>query len=60
MALRQRIESLRKRHAEIENQLQSEESRPFLNEARIQKLKKEKLALKDEIGRLAVEQVVAA
>lgn len=52
MPLSARIESLRKRHAEIDSQLQHEESRPSQDEAKIAKLKREKLNLKDEITRL--------
>ena len=60
MALEQRIESLRKRHAHIETLLQQEENRPAPDIARVQELKKEKLALKDEIARLEVEKQEAA
>lgn len=60
MALRQRIESLKTRHAEIEAQLHKEESRPSLDEAKVQHLKKEKLTIKDEIARLEEELEEAA
>ncbi len=60
MALAQRIESLKARHAEIEAQLHTEESRPAPNEAKIQQLKKEKLTLKDELAKLLEEQEKAA
>jgi len=60
MALAQRIESLKARHAEIEAQLHTEESRPSQDEAKIQQLKKEKLTLKDEITRLEEEREAAA
>lgn len=60
MALAQRIESLKARHAEIEAQLHLEESRPSQDETKIQHLKKEKLTLKDEITRLMEEMEAAA
>lgn len=52
MALENRIESLKKRHEEIEAQLHQEESRPAKDDAKIQQLKQEKLKLKDEITKL--------
>ncbi len=60
MALAQRIESLKARHAEIEAQLHAEESRPAQDKAKIQQLKKEKLTLKDELAKLIEEQEKAA
>ncbi len=56
MALAQRIESLKARHAEIEAQLHIEETRPAKDETKIQSLKKEKLTIKDEIARLEEEK----
>ena len=60
MPLTARIESLRKRHTEIEKQLNLEESRPAQDEVKINKLKREKLNLKDEISKLVEEQEKAA
>ncbi len=60
MALAQRIESLRKRHAEIEDKLHTEETRPAPDIALVQKMKKEKLTLKEEIERLTDELQQAA
>lgn len=60
MALSQRIQSLKTRHAEIEHLLHEEEARPAQDKAKIQKLKKEKLTIKDEITRLEEEQKAAA
>ena len=60
MALTQRIESLKARHAEIEAQLHAEESRPAQDETKIQHLKKEKLTLKDELSKLLEAQEKAA
>jgi hypothetical protein len=53
MAREQRIESLQKRHAHIESQLEFEEARPAPDAALVQQLKREKLSLKDEIMRLS-------
>ena len=52
MPLSARIESLKKRHAEIEHQLHIEEARAAQDEIKINKLKREKLNLKDEITKL--------
>lgn len=60
MPLTARIESLRKRHAEIEQQIHTEEARPAQDEVKINKLKREKLSLKDEITKLIEEQEKAA
>lgn len=55
MALEQRIESLKKRHTEVEQMLHQEESRPAKDEAKIHQLKQDKLKLKDEIMKLETE-----
>jgi len=55
MALEQRIESLKKRHAEVEASLHQEESRPAQDPAKVLQLKQEKLKLKDEIAKLEAE-----
>ena len=60
MPLSARIASLKKRHTEIEEQLHIEESRPAQDEAKIAKLKREKLSLKDEITKLTEQQGKAA
>lgn len=60
MPLTQRINSLKKRHTDIEAKLQTEENRPAKDEAKVSKLKREKLTLKDEITRLNVEQETQA
>jgi hypothetical protein len=52
MALEQRIETLKKRHTEIDYQVRSEEARPFPDAIRLHHLKHQKLNLKDEIARL--------
>jgi len=60
MPLTQRIESLRKRHAEIEEQIHLEEARAAADESKINQLKREKLTLKDEIARLENQKESAA
>jgi hypothetical protein len=60
MALVQRLDSLKKRHALIKEQIRNEESSPAPDAARLQHLKREKLVLKDEIVRLDAEQEQAA
>ncbi len=55
MALEQRIESLKKRHEEIEALLHQEETRPAKDEAKIHQLKQDKLKLKDELSKLTSE-----
>ena len=52
MALEQRIESLRKRHAELEAKLLAEKSHPAHDDGLLHRLKCEKLNLKDEMVRL--------
>lgn len=60
MPLSARIDSLKKRHTDIEQQLHIEESRPAQDEVKISKLKRDKLSLKDEIAKLTEEQDKAA
>lgn len=52
MALQQRIDTLKKRHTEIDLLVRSEESRPFPDALRLHQLKHQKLNLKDEMARL--------
>jgi hypothetical protein len=52
MALAQRIETLQKKHAEIDCMIHQEETRPLPNVIRLHEFKKEKLGIKDEIERL--------
>ncbi|HAX90792.1 MAG TPA: hypothetical protein DCY07_01090 [Rhodospirillaceae bacterium] len=59
MPFTQRIESLKKRHAEIEEQLHLEEARPAKDEVKATKLKRDKLSLKEEILRLEAQGVAA-
>lgn len=53
MSLVQRIETLRKRHAQLEHLLHEEEHRPLPDLVRVHKFKREKLILKDHIHALA-------
>ena len=53
MSLVQRIETLRKRHAQLEHLLHEEEHRPLPDLVRVHKFKREKLFLKDHIHALA-------
>jgi len=52
MALEQRIESLKKRHTEIDLKLLAEEARPAPDGSLLHQLKWQKLCLKDEMSRL--------
>lgn len=47
------LDQLRRRHAELDTQLANEEDRPLPNTIAIAQLKKEKLAIKDEMAQLA-------
>ena len=52
MTTTDRIDSLRTRHASLHAKLEDEERRPQPDEVAIHDLKRQKLALKDEIARL--------
>jgi len=52
MALAQRIESLKKRHTEIDLRLLAETARPAPDDILLHDLKRQKLSLKDEMLRL--------
>jgi hypothetical protein len=52
MALEQRIQSLRNRHAELDLQILAETARPVPDTVRLHQLKSEKLNTKDEMTRL--------
>ena len=56
MALEQRIESLRKRHTEIDLRLMAEEARPAPDDILLHQLKCQKLNLKDEMSKLMGSQ----
>lgn len=52
MSLDERIESLRSKHANLDEELKVESQRPLPDPSVVSKLKREKLKLKDEIHRL--------
>ena len=52
MSLEARFESLQTRHARLEAQLGSEAQRPLPNREEVQRLKREKLRVKEEMERL--------
>ena len=59
MPLAHRIASLKQRHTDIDTKLHEEKTRPSKDENKINKLKREKLSLKDEIARLTAQQEAA-
>ena len=56
MALEQRIESLKKRHADIDHVVHAEELRPAPDIIRLHELKRQKLNVKDELSALLHQQ----
>lgn len=52
MALKQRIESLKKRHIQIDALIQQEEAHASCDPSKLHDLKRQKLLLKDEISYL--------
>jgi uncharacterized protein len=52
MAVSEYVESLRSKHAELEQVIVEESLRPLPDQALITQLKKQKLRIKDEIARL--------
>ncbi|HEX3348963.1 MAG TPA: YdcH family protein [Acetobacteraceae bacterium] len=55
MNLQSRIESLKTRHASLEDRIADEDQRPRPDSAALSRLKLEKLRLKDELERLRTE-----
>lgn len=55
MALESRIAELRQRHRNLEVTLERELHRAWTDNVQITKMKREKLRLKEEIGRLSPE-----
>jgi hypothetical protein len=49
-----RLDSLKAKHAALENQINEETRRPLPDQALIHDLKKQKLKIKDELQRFAV------
>jgi len=60
MALEQRIEALRKRHAELDLRILAENSRPMPDQNALHQMKIQKLLTKDDINRLISGQREAA
>ena len=52
MTTTDRIDSLRSRHATLEAKLEREECRPHPDDVTVHDMKRQKLAIKDEIMRL--------
>ncbi len=52
MSIEARVETLKTKHAKLEDMLAHETSRPLPDPARIHSLKKEKLVVKDEMRRM--------
>ena len=52
MSLQSRVESLKTRHASLENQIAAEDQRPRPDSAVLTRMKLEKLRLKEEMERL--------
>ena len=55
MAIAERVESLRAKHAALEERISEESLHPYQDDDQISRLKREKLRLKDEITRLATD-----
>ncbi len=53
MSVGEHIETLRAKHASLEEAIDQENLRPHPDDMRIQELKKEKLRIKDEIAGLS-------
>lgn len=54
MNLEAHVENLNAKHAEIENNIHTEEHRPHPDGLRIMELKRQKLRIKEELERLIV------
>ena len=52
MSIRDRIDSLRARHAALEDQLENESHRPLPSSEELSRIKRAKLKIKDELMRL--------
>lgn len=53
MAVEARAESLRTRHAILDQQILAETSRPYFDSTAVKKMKMEKLRVKEELERLS-------
>ena len=54
VSLQNRIESLKFKHATIKHQLDAQSKKPHRNEIELSALKKQKLAIKDELERINI------
>ena len=54
MSVEEHLESLRAKHATLEDEIDVENQRPHPDDMKLQELKREKLRIKDEIADLAV------
>lgn len=52
MSLEDRVKALQERHADLEKKLDDEESRPLPDYVLLHDIKRQKLAIKDELQRL--------
>jgi len=52
MSLEDRVKALQERHADLEKRLDDEESRPLPDYVVLHDIKRQKLAIKDELQRL--------
>lgn len=52
MSVEERIQSLKLRHTQLENELEQETHRPLPDDLHIAEIKRQKLRLKDEIADL--------
>ena len=52
MPLQQRVESLKKKHADIDERIRTESGRAACDDVLLHRLKAEKLAIKDDLDRL--------
>jgi len=53
LSIEQRIEALKAEHSKLENALEEEEGRPLPDSLAIASIKRQKLAIKDEIEQLS-------
>ena len=53
MSVTDHIQTLKRKHAELETELEYENSRPMPDSAAVADLKRKKLAIKDEIVKLS-------
>ena len=55
MTVEERVSALKAKHAELEQAIETENSRPLPDELLLHALKREKLRIKDEIVRISVK-----